>query len=161
MIEVVVEDEGWTAAEPWAEQLALDAAAATLRHEGRPAGAGVVILLTHDVALRALNAQFRGKDAPTNVLSFPALEPNQDHLGDIALAFGVCEREAAEQGKPLADHLQHLTAHGVLHLLGYDHEEDAEAESMEARERAILAGLGVPDPYAERGAQGDHGQHGQ
>src|SRR6185437_11937225 len=97
----------------------------------------------------ALNAAFRGKDAPTNVLSFPAAAGAAE-LGDIALAFGVCAREAAEQGKSLAHHLQHLTAHGVLHLLGYDHESDAEAEVMEAKERAILAGLGVADPYAAR-----------
>jgi probable rRNA maturation factor len=98
------------------------------------------------VRQQALNARFRGKDAATNVLSFPA--PGADAgLGDVALALGVCEREAAEQGKTLADHLTHLTAHGVLHLLGYDHESDAEAEAMEARERAILAGLGVADPY--------------
>ena len=81
------------------------------------------------------------------MLSFPAIGDGADSLGDIALAFGVCGREAAEQGKSLADHLRHLTAHGVLHLLGYDHESDAEAETMEARERAILASLGVADPY--------------
>jgi probable rRNA maturation factor len=81
------------------------------------------------------------------VLSFPAAGDGDGSLGDIALAFGVCAREAAEQGKTLADHLRHLTAHGVLHLLGYDHESDTEAEAMEARERLILAGLGVGDPY--------------
>jgi probable rRNA maturation factor len=81
------------------------------------------------------------------VLSFPAAGAADGGLGDISLAFGVCAREAAEQGKSLADHLRHLTAHGVLHLLGYDHESDAEAEAMEARERDILAGLGVADPY--------------
>jgi len=69
-------------------------------------------------------------------------------MGDVALAYGVCAREAAEQGKPLAAHLQHLVAHGVLHLVGYDHEDDTDAEAMEAREREILAGLGLPDPYA-------------
>ncbi|MGH6972843.1 MAG: rRNA maturation RNase YbeY, partial [Caulobacteraceae bacterium] len=80
------------------------------------------------------------------------------YLGDIALAFGVCAREAGEQGKRLADHLRHLTAHGVLHLLGYDHETDAEAETMEAMERSILAGLGVADPYAAPAPLGDHGR---
>jgi len=81
------------------------------------------------------------------VLSFPGAEC-ASQLGDIALALGVCVREAAEQGKTLAAHLQHLTAHGVLHLLGYDHETDADAEVMEAKERRILASLGVADPYA-------------
>jgi probable rRNA maturation factor len=122
-----------------------------LTHE-RAAERDIAILLADDERVRSLNAAFRGKDAPTNVLSFPAGE-GAPELGDIALAFGVCAREAAEQGKSLAHHLQHLTAHGVLHLLGYDHESDAEAEAMEATERAILAGLGVPDPYAPRAPQ--------
>ena len=84
----------------------------------------------------------------TNVLSFPAAANPEGHLGDISLAYGVCAREAAEQGKSLSNHLQHLVAHGVLHLLGYDHIEDGDAEVMETLERQILAGLGVPDPYA-------------
>jgi probable rRNA maturation factor len=108
----------------------------------------VTILLTDDAAIQDLNARFRNKNAPTNVLSFPAPATAAPHLGDIALAYGVCAREADAQGKPLAHHLMHLTAHGVLHLLGYDHESDADAERMEALEREILAGLGVPDPYA-------------
>jgi probable rRNA maturation factor len=161
MIEVEIDEDGWTEALPDVAALAASAASATLDFEGHGVDPGVVILLTGDLQQRGLNLQFRGKDAATNVLSFPASPgAGPRHLGDIALAFGVCAREAAEQGKPLEDHLQHLTAHGVLHLLGYDHETDAEAESMEARERQILAGLGVPDPYAERGDQGDHGQHG-
>jgi probable rRNA maturation factor len=87
------------------------------------------------------------------VLSFPAPPNPEGHLGDIALAFGVCAREAAEQGKPLDHHLQHLVVHGALHLVGYDHMTDAEAGEMEALEREVLAGLGVPDPYAAE--QGD------
>ena len=142
----MAETKAWRAAEPRAAALARAAAKAVLRREGRP-GASLAILLTDDERLRALNGGFRGKDAPTNVLSFPAAGPGADGLGDIALAFGVCAREAAEQGKTLAAHLQHLTAHGVLHLLGYDHESDVEAEAMEAKERAILATLGVADPY--------------
>jgi len=142
----VAETKAWRAAEPRAAALARAAAKAVLRREGRP-GASLAILLTDDERLRALNGGFRGKDAPTNVLSFPAAGPGADGLGDIALAFGVCAREAVVQGKTLAAHLQHLTTHGVLHLLGYDHESDAEAEAMEAKERAILAGLGVADPY--------------
>ena len=145
-IEVVVEAKAWRAAEPRAAALAKAAAAATLAHEAAP-GAALAILLTDDARQQALNGKFRGKSAPTNVLSFPAAGPAADCLGDIALALGVCTREAAEQGKTLAAHLQHLTTHGVLHLLGYDHESDAEAEAMEAKERAILAGLGVADPY--------------
>lgn len=117
-----------------------------------PAEAGEIsVLLTSDEAVRALNAEFRGKDAPTNVLSFPAAQSARPHLGDIALAYGVCVREARAQGKPLAHHLMHLTVHGVLHLLGYDHHTDAEAEAMEGIERAVLFKLGVPDPYAPPG----------
>lgn len=156
MIEVVVGDRAWSAAEPRAAALARGAAAATLAAEGRER-ARLAVLLANDARLAALNAQFRGRHGPTNVLSFGAGLPGAIHLGDVALAFGVCAREAAEQGKPLAHHLQHLVAHGVLHLLGYDHESEAEAELMEAKERAVLAGLGVPDPYAERDGQGDHG----
>ena len=144
MIDIVIEEKAWRTAEPRARALARTAAVATLKAERR-ADANIAILLAADARLQALNGAFRGKDAPTNVLSFPGAG---EHLGDIALALGVCAREAAEQGKTLAAHLQHLTAHGVLHLLGYDHETDAEAEAMEARERDILAGLGVADPYA-------------
>jgi probable rRNA maturation factor len=148
MIDVLIEDPAWEAAEPRAAALAEIAASAVLEHER--AGTGdIAILLADDARLGALNAAFRAKDAPTNVLSFPAAA-GAEALGDIALAFGVCAREAAEQAKSLGHHLQHLTAHGVLHLLGYDHESDAEAEAMEAKERAILAGLGVADPYAPR-----------
>jgi len=143
-IEVEVEDEAWTAALPDAEAVVEQAAVAGL---GTYAGE-IIVLLTDDAAIQQLNAQFRGKDRPTNVLSFPAAESAAPHLGDIALAYGVCAAEAEAQGKPLRDHLMHLTVHGVLHLLGYDHEADAEAEEMEGVERAILATLGVSDPYA-------------
>jgi len=144
---VLVEDAAWRAALAGAAALVRRSVRATLAAAGSPKGASLTVLLADDARLRNLTARFRGKDAPTNVLSFPA-PAGQASLGDVALAFGVCAREAAEQGKPLADHVAHLTAHGVLHLLGYDHETDAEAESMEAKEKAILAGLGVPDPYA-------------
>lgn len=143
MIDIEIEDEAWSAALPQAEAVVMAAAQAALEARG-----GVTILLTDDDSVADLNARFRGKAGPTNVLSFPAPDNPEDHLGDIALAWGVCAREAAEQGKPLAHHLQHLVAHGVLHLLGYDHLTEAEAEEMEALERRILAGLGVPDPYA-------------
>jgi probable rRNA maturation factor len=108
----------------------------------------VVILLTDNETVRELNERFRHKDANTNVLAFPAPAAGGGHLGDLALAYGVCSMEAAEQAKLLSHHLQHLVAHGTLHLLGYDHQADDEAEAMEAEERRILAGLGVPDPYA-------------
>jgi probable rRNA maturation factor len=150
-IDVEVEDPAWTSALADAADVAREAAGAALA--GR-AGA-VVVLLANDEAVRDLNARFRGKDRPTNVLSFPAPANPEDHLGDIALAYGVCAMEAAAQGKSLADHLRHLVVHGVLHVLGYDHDEDERAESMEALERRLLAGLGVSDPYA----LGDDGQH--
>lgn len=143
MIEVEIEDPAWSAALPTAATVVEGAAAAAL---GAAAG-DVVVLLTDDAAVQDLNARFRGRDRPTNVLSFPAAESAAPHLGDLVLAFGVCAAEAEAQGKTLADHLSHLTVHGVLHLLGRDHEAEAEAEAMEAEERAILASLGVADPY--------------
>ena len=153
MIDVEIEDAAWTTALPEAEALARAAAEATLASEGA-VGEGVTLLLTDAATVRDLNARFRQQDKPTNVLSFPALQNPDRFLGDVALAYGVCEREAGEQGKPLAHHLQHLVAHGVLHLLGYDHMSDAEASEMEGLERAVLAGLGVPDPYLA--GEGDH-----
>jgi probable rRNA maturation factor len=153
LIDVEIEDAAWSAALPDAEALTRAAAIAALQSEGAD-GEGVAVLLTDDAAVQELNSRFRQKDAPTNVLSFPAPHNPEKHLGDVALAFGVCTREAAEQGKPLAAHLQHLVVHGVLHLLGYDHMRDAEAEAMESLERVVLAGLGVPDPY--KASEGDH-----
>ena len=147
MIEVEVEDPAWAAALPDAAAVAERAATAAL---GAVEG-DVVVLLTDDETVRDLNARFRGRDRPTNVLSFPAAGmtiPGQaPPLGDLVLAHGVCAAEAAAQGKTLADHLSHLTVHGVLHLLGRDHEAEAEAMEMEAEERTILASLGVADPY--------------
>ena len=144
MIEIEVEADDWTAALPEVEAVVERAATAAL---GRIEG-DVVVLLTDDAAVRDLNGRFRDKDKPTNVLSFPAPESAAPHLGDIVLAYGVCVDEAVAQKKTLADHLSHLVVHGVLHLLGRDHEDDAEAEEMEAEEREILAGIGVADPYA-------------
>lgn len=147
MIDIEIEDPAWTAALPEARALALAAAEAALLNEGA-VGEGVALLLTDDETVRDLNARFRKQDKPTNVLSFPAPPNPERHLGDVALAYGVCAREAGEQGKPLGRHLQHLVVHGVLHLLGYDHMSEDEAEAMESLERVVLAGLGVPDPYA-------------
>lgn len=144
MIEVEIEDAGWDGAVPAAEALVREAAAAALAGAG---GGDVTVLLSGDAEVRELNARFRGKDKATNVLSFPAPASAAPHRGDVILAFGVCAAEADDQGKPLADHLRHLVVHGVLHLLGHDHETEAEAEAMEALERTLLAGLGVPDPY--------------
>jgi probable rRNA maturation factor len=153
LIDVEIEDEAWLAALPEAEALTRRAAQAVLDSEGA-IGEGVTLLLTDDAAVEDLNGRFRDRPNPTNVLSFPAPPNPERHLGDIALAYGVCAREAAEQGKPLANHLQHLVAHGVLHLLGYDHMTDEEAEAMEGLERVVLAGLGIPDPYLT--GEGDH-----
>ena len=144
MIEVEVEDDAWREV---ADVEAIVTRAAEAAFEPSSSGRAVDILLTDDATIRALNARFRGKDAPTNVLSFPAPRSAAPHLGDIALAHGVCAREAAAQGKALADHLSHLVVHGVLHLLGYDHDADGEAQAMEGLERAVLAGLGIADPY--------------
>jgi probable rRNA maturation factor len=109
--------------------------------------AAVITLRIVDAAEgQSLNRDWRGKDYATNVLSFPFEEP--DYLGDIILCAPVIAREAAEQGKSLRAHWAHLVIHGVLHLQGYDHTEDAEAEAMEQQERELLAGLGFPDPYA-------------
>ena len=117
------------------------------------------VRLTGDEEVRALNAQWRGKDKPTNVLSFPLAGPDEFHaanapgpelmLGDIVLARGVCVREAEERHIPLERHATHLLVHGTLHLLGYDHQDDQSAAEMERREARALALLGIADPYAE------------
>jgi probable rRNA maturation factor len=155
MIEVEIEDDAWTSALSDAAAIAERAGQAVL-DEIAPTDdgeeSGVAVLLTSDAAVAELNQRFRGKAGPTNVLSFPAPANPENHLGDVALAHGVCAREAAEQGKTLDQHLAHLVVHGVLHLLGYDHETDGEAEAMEALERSILESLGVPDPYASERA---------
>ena len=148
-IEVSTRCQSWLSACPNAQGLAETAAraAADVR-----SAAMVGVILTDDAEQRRLNRDYRGKDAPTNVLSFPigdAAPGGPVMLGDVVLAFETVAREAAEQRKSLADHLRHLVVHGVLHLLGFDHETGAEAEVMETREREILAGLGVPDPYRD------------
>jgi probable rRNA maturation factor len=157
VIEVAIAAGPWRQvadAERWAER----AAAAALAVAGVPLQPGVElsVVLSNDDAVRALNRDWRGKDAPTNVLSFPAAEPDEladtAHLGDVVLAGETLLREAAAEGKPAHHHLAHLVAHVTLHLLGLDHGGDAEAERMEALERRALALLGVPDPYAEPAA---------
>lgn len=153
-IDVILDDSAWDEAVPDAVTVCRRAIEAAARAVGLPApSAGVAILLTGDDHMRALNAEFRGKDAPTNVLSFPASEDIQPegsvsiHLGDIAIARETVAREAAEAGKTAADHLAHMAIHGFLHLLGYDHRGDDDAREMEALERRILAGLDIADPY--------------
>lgn len=156
-VDILVEAGPWSAL-PEADDLIARAVLAACRgaaedYEIELEGAEVAVKLTDDAAIRLLNRDWRGKDSATNVLSFPTPEvarmAGAPHLGDIAIAYETLEREAAGEGKPLADHLAHLAVHGTLHLLGYDHEVPEEAEEMEAMERRVLATLGVPDPYAE------------
>jgi probable rRNA maturation factor len=150
----------WRQACPEGERLVRDAARMALvigisaSGMAAPARIEVGITLTDDVEQRRLNRRFRGQDSPTNVLAFPAWEPGAQIppgapllLGDIVLAFETVFRETVEQGKPLADHLRHLIVHGVLHLLGCDHQTADEASIMELLETSILAKLGAPDPY--------------
>jgi probable rRNA maturation factor len=116
----------------------------------------VAVLLTDDAAMREINKDWRDQDKPTNVLSFPAAAhpgmPGPRHIGDVVLAFETTQREAEDEGKPLAAHVSHLIVHGVLHCLGYDHETDAQAEEMEALEVSALKGIGYDDPYSETAA---------
>lgn len=123
----------------------------------------LAVLLADDAAVRRLNRDFRGKDSATNVLSFPADDDDADgvlppdappRLGDLALAAETLAREAESEGKSVAEHLAHLVVHGVLHLMGMDHEDDDDAVRMESLEIAVLAELGVPDPYAARHGAG-------
>lgn len=143
MIEVEIDDDAWIKALADVAVVVERAASLAL---GDVEG-DVVVLLADDTHVCQINAQFRDKDRSTNVLSFPAPDSARPHLGDLILAYGVCAAEAVEQGKSLSDHLSHLTIHGVLHLLGHDHEIEDEAEAMEAEERRLLASLGIADPY--------------
>ncbi len=161
-LDISVEAPGWEAL-PDLEELCRQAVTAALTEAGADveAGDGVMLslLFTDDTAIARLNRDWRGKDQPTNVLSFPAapgINPlGPEPLGDIALAWETCAREAAEEGKTIAAHVAHLVVHGVLHCLGDDHEEDAQAEAMEAREVAALARMGIADPYMERASGRD------
>ncbi|MBY0511761.1 MAG: rRNA maturation RNase YbeY [Rhodospirillaceae bacterium] len=144
IIDITVASRAWTRSLRGAKAVCRRAASAALGKPGKPVE--LSILLTSDRASRKLNALYRGKDKPTNVLSFPAGDPLM--LGDIAVAYGVTAREAKTERKTLTAHLSHLVVHGVLHLLGYDHENEKDAVAMERRERKILADLGIADPYA-------------
>lgn len=154
-IAVSREAGGWAEDAEWlAERAALAALAAAYDDEEGPAELSVV--LADDELVHRLNREYRGKDKPTNVLSFALTEAEEPEaqegvpvmLGDVILAYETVAREAAEQRKSFNDHMTHLVMHGVLHLLGYDHETDDEAEEMEALETRLLATLGIADPYA-------------
>lgn len=153
-IDVLVETDGW-ADEPALRDLSTRAIAAAWQQldDGEQPESELSLVFTDDAAIRELNNDWRDKDKPTNVLSFPAfaLTPGQKPgpmLGDIVIARETVAREALDEQKPFDDHLTHLVVHGFLHLLGYDHLTEAEAEEMEALERKILARLAIPDPYA-------------
>jgi probable rRNA maturation factor len=154
-IDVVIDSPLWER-EPAAEtglRRALEAAAVAVPVRQ---GAEVAVLLSDDAAIRLLNRDWRGVDKPTNVLAFPAPAapagglPAPVHLGDIVIAFETTAREAVDEAKPFADHLAHLAIHGFLHLLGYDHQSDHDAETMEGLEGTILARLGIADPHATK-----------
>lgn len=150
---IVREGGDWSAFTD-ADAIIADAAAALARHPRcwRAQGADVTVVLGNDTLLRSLNATYRHQDKPTNVLSFPFLAPPgagpHKLLGDVVLAAETIAREAAVNGVSRTEHLQHLVIHGLLHLLGFEHDTDAEAEEMEALEIAVLAELGVANPYA-------------
>jgi probable rRNA maturation factor len=169
-IEVLVQSPKWKI-EPRAGAIVRKAIQAAATAASTPR-AELAIVLTDDSAIHALNRDWRGHDAPTNVLSFPTPDPlppllagqgrggrraassgQPKTLGDIVIAFETTAREAAAEGKPLKHHLAHLAVHGFLHLVGYDHEKARDAKKMESLEVEILAGLGVPDPYAVRPAR--------
>ena len=151
-LDLLIEASGWSVlAEP--EALIQRAAAAAVAAAGIAGHVNITVLLTDDAVVAELNRQWRGKDRPTNVLSFPATPlPGGPHamvqpLGDVALAWGVVAREAQEQGKTLENHLTHLIVHAVLHLAGHEHETDEAAAVMQALEIKTLTGLGIADPY--------------
>ena len=165
MIEAAIIDEGWDKGTNWEAlgRTAVSSAISRTPFDGLARSdtpVEIAIRLTSDVEVHALNRQYRDKDKPTNVLSFPMYAPEElltleeellpeIMLGDIVLARETCLREAADKDLPVATHATHLIVHGVLHLLGYDHIEDEDAENMEALERRIMADLGHDDPYGD------------
>jgi probable rRNA maturation factor len=153
-IDIVIASERWQAA-PEAEKVIRRAVAEAACAVSTTTGE-LAIVLTDDSAICALNRDWRGKDEPTNVLSFPAAEPQPDApvlLGDIVIAYETSAREALAEGKPFMHHLAHLAVHGFLHLVGYDHETDKQADAMETLEATVLARLDVPNPYLTRDVQ--------
>jgi probable rRNA maturation factor len=152
-VEMTVEAGPWGAEATWRPLVERVAAAVAARPEPIvPEAAELSLLLTDDAHVRVLNRQWRGQDKPTNVLSFPSADDGDEPgplLGDVVVAHETTAREAAAEGKSFDDHLAHLLVHGLLHLFGFDHETDEEAEEMEALETEILVGLGISDPYAD------------
>jgi probable rRNA maturation factor len=165
MLEIAIEaDPEWDSSTRW-EPLVRSAAEAAVAESAFPQLSAaertveLSVRLAGDAEVRALNGKWRGKDKPTNVLSFPQAEAEELEavgedgpelmLGDVVLARGVCEREAAEKAIGLEEHAAHLVVHGTLHLLGYDHEDDKAAADMEMREVRALARLGIANPYEE------------
>ncbi len=160
-ISILIEDAAWQNDLPDPDAVCRDAAMAALLAgtAALPDDTELSIMLTGDEHIRSLNKQFRGKDTPTNVLAFPAIDGDVYAaaqtavagvpflLGDVVLAHGVVVREATDQAKSLTDHFSHLVIHGVLHLLGHDHMNDNDADHMESLETGILAKLGIADPY--------------
>jgi probable rRNA maturation factor len=156
--EVLVVADCWLA-EPGAEAVIQRAVAVAAEMVNADTGAAeLAVMLTDDAGIRTLNRNWRGIEKPTNVLSFPALPPTGPRgpddaphmLGDIAIAYETTRKEADDEQKPFDHHLGHLAVHGFLHLIGYDHENDDDAEAMETLEQEILAQLGIPNPYADR-----------
>jgi probable rRNA maturation factor len=145
-ITLLVDDPGWRRRRGLDARLRR-AAGAALRAAGL--SGRLTLLLSSDEKLQTLNREFRGRDKPTNVLSFPATENQESYRGDIAIAYGVTRREAQAAGKRFADHASHLVVHGVLHLAGYDHEKPRDAKIMEPLEVKILKRLGIQNPYTE------------
>lgn len=167
LVDCVIEDPRWD--DSGLEEISQTAAQAVLAHLGLgTSGYEICVMGCDDPRIATLNTEFRGKPVPTNVLSWPAeelaaeeeggapdLPPEGEEdgpfgpveLGDIAISWDTCAREAAESGKPFGDHVTHLVVHGILHLLGYDHIRDGDAELMEGIETEILGKLGIPDPY--------------
>lgn len=171
-VEVIIEDARWEAVGLVA--LATQATEASLQHLGlTPDDWEVSLLGCDDARIAALNGDFREKPQPTNVLSWPSAERGalvegerpaspigDSDLGDIAIAYETCQQEAAERNIPVEQHILHLIVHGMLHLLGYDHQRDGDGDLMESLETAILYTLGVPDPYERPYMQGGSGQQG-
>jgi probable rRNA maturation factor len=150
-IDVIVRSARWRK-RPTAKNIVKRAVLAAVEAISTPS-TELAIVLTDDSAIQTLNRDWRGKNAPTNVLSFPAAAPGKSpsappYIGDIIIAYQTVAREAVAEGKPFNHHLAHLAVHGFLHLLGYDHENDRDAQKMERLERKILKRLAVPDPYA-------------
>ena len=146
---LLVEDPNWKKTRGLTPRLKR-AAAAALAASGLQGKSALTVLLSSDSKLRALNHDFRGKDRPTNVLSFPAPANDDGYRGDVAIAYGVTQKEAKAAGKSISDHASHLVVHGVLHLAGYEHEKMRDAKVMEPLEVKILAKLGIADPYEMR-----------